>query len=947
MIGKTISHYRITSKLGEGGMGAVYLAEDQRLDRTVAVKFLPPDIVGDPGSLERFRREAKSAARLKHPNIVTIYEFDEHEKSPFLVMEYVEGETLRQMIGKGKIPVRTAVDVALQVCEGLAKAHEAGITHRDIKPENIVIDAEGRARILDFGVAKLEGHTAITTEEKTVGTFSYMSPEQALGKSVDHRSDIFSLGAVVYEILVGEPPFGTGPLAAVVYRIVHEEQDPLPPELRHFEDVLSRALAKEPDSRFQSVEEFVRALRGVVDESSRAALGRRAGGENIVRWVVAVVVLASLAAIFFLRERTERRWDDASSLALIERLIGENRIQEAFELASGAPREDLVPDRHWQRISKAVTIHTEPPGARVSMRPWDGEGAKWSGMGETPIDDVLVAAAVNLWRIEKPGYPPLEFAYDGNPREMTLRLVRDSTMVSVPGGRMSLKFITGLVSTQPVDLDEFLIGRREITNREYFEFVKAGGYKRDELWEHPFLEEGRELGFEEAMKRFVDVTGRPGPSTWQLGRFPQGQDEYPVTGVSWFEAAAYAKFAGKHLPTIFHWNRAAGRNMASILASAGNFGSEGPRAVTSSRLPGAYGIFDMAGNVREWCLNSSQESRFILGGGWQDPSYMFTMADHRSPFDRSASNGIRCVDYAPSPGPVPEASVAISLELRDPNAIEPASDQEFDQIKRMYRYSPAELDAISETVGESPTWLRERVEYSAGYDDERMFGWLFLPKVSRPPYQLVILFPGANAFDSPSSATVNDLTSWDAVDFVVDEGRAVLCPVFALTYERRGPKTAREMTSLEYRDATERWVRELRQSMLYLESRGDIDMERVALYGSSFGAMLSPLLLALVPQFRTAILRHGGIWIGTKPSMPEYNGENFAPRVKIPVLMMNGRYDVIYPVEGSQRLLFDLLGTPADDKRHVLFDIGHDYPPRNEMIRLTLDWLDEYMGEVE
>jgi dienelactone hydrolase len=227
-----------------------------------------------------------------------------------------------------------------------------------------------------------------------------------------------------------------------------------------------------------------------------------------------------------------------------------------------------------------------------------------------------------------------------------------------------------------------------------------------------------------------------------------------------------------------------------------------------------------------------------------------------------------------------------------------------------------------------------------------MFAWLFLPKSSPPPHQAVVVFPGASAFDVPSSAAVDDLITWDAVDFVVEQGRAALFPVFKHMYERRTSRSTREVDPLEFRDAVVRWSREIRQSVRYLETRDDIDIDRIAYYGSSFGAMIGPVFLVLEPRFRTAILRNGGLIPATDIVLPETDALHFAPRVEIPVLMLNGRYDSLFPVERSQRPLFEGLGAPVNAKRYVLFDVGHDFPPRNHMIRETLDWLDAHMSKV-
>ena len=273
-IGQTVTHYKITEKLGEGGMGIVYKAEDMKLGRSVAIKFLPSHLASSDDNKARFMREAKSAAALNHPNILGIYEIDEEDSALFLVMEYVDGETLKSYlprITKGTgLPVSQAIEWILQIANGLKTAHNLNIIHRDIKTENIMITKDGRMKIMDFGLAKLMQQGGITKTGTSLGTLSYMSPEQSHGLPADKRSDIWSLGVLFYEILTGELPFKSEHEAGLYYLIANES--PAAPNLlnkkipHQIDAFVMRMIEKEPDKRFQSVDELLESLDSIKKE---------------------------------------------------------------------------------------------------------------------------------------------------------------------------------------------------------------------------------------------------------------------------------------------------------------------------------------------------------------------------------------------------------------------------------------------------------------------------------------------------------------------------------------------------------------------------------------------------------------------------------------------------------------------------------------------------------
>ena len=318
MIGKTVSHYRILEQLGAGGMGVVYKAEDTKLGRPVALKFLPPELTRDEDAKTRFIHEARAASALQHHNICTIHEIDEtSEGQLFIAMDCYQGETLKEKIARGQLSMEEAVDIAAQVAAGLSKAHEAGMVHRDVKPANIMVTSDGVVKLLDFGLAKLAGQTKLTKTGTTVGTVSYMSPEQARGEEVDARSDIFSLGAVFYEMITGAVPFPGDHEAAVLYGIINgdpkqlvEVDKSLPQDLQR---IIDRALKKDPKERYQNVIDLGEDLDAVSAEigkgrargrgrsASAGAIRNRTRKKRIIATAAAIAVVAVLGSILITR----------------------------------------------------------------------------------------------------------------------------------------------------------------------------------------------------------------------------------------------------------------------------------------------------------------------------------------------------------------------------------------------------------------------------------------------------------------------------------------------------------------------------------------------------------------------------------------------------------------------------------------------------------------------
>ena len=333
MPGKTISHYKIIEKLGEGGMGVVYKAEDTKLRRTVALKFLSPQALGTEEEKDRFLREAQAAAALNHPNICTIYEIDESEGRSFIAMEYIEGKSLKEMIESGPLKLEEARRISLQIAEGLHEAQQRQIVHRGIKPANIMITESGRVKIMDFGLAKLPGRTQLTREGTTLGTVAYMSPEQGSGEVVDSRTDIWSLGVMLYEMVTGQQPFKGDYEQAVIYTILNEDPEPLtalrtgvPLEL---ERITKKAMAREQKKRYQHADELLADIRSLKGEIEHTGLskgpvkkGLTKGRLSVVSGVVIIIAVALVLARLYLFHDKSQVIDSIAVLPL-ENLSGD------------------------------------------------------------------------------------------------------------------------------------------------------------------------------------------------------------------------------------------------------------------------------------------------------------------------------------------------------------------------------------------------------------------------------------------------------------------------------------------------------------------------------------------------------------------------------------------------------------------------------------------------
>jgi eukaryotic-like serine/threonine-protein kinase len=956
--------YTLHRPLGRGGMATVYLARDLRYDRAVAVKVLHPELsTGDTAT--RFLREIRIAARLQHPHIAAVLDSGEIAADPdssgdaatpllYYVMPYVEGETLRdRMQREGPLPVAEATRILVGVLGALAHAHNHGVLHRDIKPENVILAGQ-HAYVLDFGIARIMDDVAhdggaLTMTGVSMGTPAYMAPEQLLtGEGVDARTDLYAVGMLAYELLAGRPAFPShfARLATPAPSLTEARPD-APPALA---GVVARCLEREPAARFDTADAVLAALLAATATSDGV---RRAPGATMrLAALAGVVVLTIVGVAAWAMARGEReRWVHGTAIPLITQLAEDDLTDSAFVVATRAAAilpGDPTLEALWPRISYRHAFHSEPAGARVYRARFD-DTTRWEFVGTTPTDSVRVPMAMGRYRFELPGHRTAELlaggflsgenVVTGAQLPSTVRLLPedspDADMVYVQGPAI-------MMNGQRQRLDGFLMDRSEVTNRQFQEFVVAGGYRRRELWTEPFIEDGREISWEAAMARFVDRTGRPGPATWEAGGPAPGTHDHPVAGVSWYEAVAYARFVGKDVPTLHHWLKAAVYSAATFVVNGSNFESDGPRPGSTSGGMSPWGVYDIAGNVSEWNWNEGGDgTRHIPGGAWNDPAYRFTDTYRLPPMDRSRTNGIRLVRYAAGDSLLAAAMEPVVKPVRDYADVRPVDDVAFESFRILYDYDPRPLDARVEARDSSHAdYIRETVSFAAGYGGERVRAQIFLPRNAQPPYQTVVLFPGSNALFERSSAE----TDLSYLSFLVRDGRALMLPVYKGMFERTDTVLSYTTSpTIAYRDAVLAWGKDLRRALDYVDERADLDASRAAYLGVSLGGRLSGLMLAVEPRFRAAVLVVAGL--SPLHVRPEVDPVNFLPRVRTPTLMLNGRYDDVFRLEESQRPFFRLLGTPAEHKRYMLFDDGH-WVPREPLMRETLGWLDRYLGPV-
>jgi formylglycine-generating enzyme required for sulfatase activity len=590
-------------------------------------------------------------------------------------------------------------------------------------------------------------------------------------------------------------------------------------------------------------------------------------------------------------------------------------------------------------------------------------------IGVTPIADLRIARGEYVLAIEKEGYAPVERTVSGAllrmdnwvvappPFLLEQRLVAAGTMPSrmvfVPGGEYRLAAWSRPTDAR-VRLDDFFIDKYEVSNEEYKEFIDAGGYAKPEFWTHPFLKDGNTLSFDEAMRLFTDRTGLPGPRGWSGQNIPEGKASHPVTDVTWYEAAAYAAFRTKTLPTVFQWEKAARNGVSSPIASVmpwglfypgdtlaahANFENNGTMPVASSEFGmSPFGAYNMAGNVSEWTANDTSQGRVATGGAWGDPTYVFAQCAMLPGFYSSNKLGFRCARTAAGATGDQGAS---RIEIREEIPVYSASSQaDLEKWTAKYRYERRPLDARVDETQDTPSWTRERITFT-GADGERAIAYLYLPKHVAKPLQVVHFVPAADVNLGLRSLPAS---MEERVGPFIKAGRAAFGVVLKGYIERLRPAgdVRPSPETVEYFDRIKNRITDLRRGLDYLESRQDVDASRIAFFGPSAGAQIGLILAAVETRYRAVVLLGSGLSNEYRSWIPEANPVNFAAHIRAPKLLVQGRYDEDTPLKTAAEPLFRLMPEP---KRLVVFE-GVHMPPVELTLRTIGPWLDEMLGPV-
>jgi formylglycine-generating enzyme required for sulfatase activity len=724
-------------------------------------------------------------------------------------------------------------------------------------------------------------------------------------------------------------------------------------------------LSDAPEQRFESAAAFSAALpRASAARDDLGAVARLIRRPAYAIPAAALILLAILAILLPSRTRAARE-RGRQLLARAGLLADSGRYEAAYAALAEAERAlpgDSALARLLPKIADVFVVTSAPADARVYIQRVTPEAADRPGdsvlLGQTPIPATRMARGDYRLVIAKDGFVPrttLTATYGSRPRRAGYRTKQqeqvaiavrlppaDSAppgMVFIPGGEYSLsgpKVPLGLSAR----LDDYFMDQYEVSNEQYKAFVAGGAYNRAEL------------------RRFSDRSGMPGPRSWTGQEYPQGRGRHPVTDVSWLEAAGYCAAAGKRLPTVFEWEKAARNGLTApgegvmmpwgyvrpgdATSLRANFGSGGTAPVDAYPFGiSTYGAYNMAGNVKEWTANPLQDGYGVTGGSWEDPMYLYSTYGALAASASSPALGFRCARVAGNAvAGHDQGAFRIPIETRTPHYT-PVAAAAFPALLDHYRYDARPLEASVLETSATPDWTRHKIRYVA-LEGDTALAYLYLPKQAAAPFQTIVYLSSSAAFIQ--IRTVPEEVEW-AIGPNIRAGRAVLAIVFKGMAERAfgagwEPPVP---SSVRFRDLMVLHATELRRGLDYLATRDDIDMKRLTYIATSWGAGSRLPLAAVDNRFRAVVLIGGGIDERLHPTLPEASSINFAPYIRPPKLLLNGRDDEEHPWLTRALPLWNLLREP---KRLVLVPGAGHVPPLAARVPAINKFLDQTLGAV-
>ena len=609
---------------------------------------------------------------------------------------------------------------------------------------------------------------------------------------------------------------------------------------------------------------------------------------------IILVVIFFGAGIFFYIKLGKASNTIEKELPEFLQLIKEGKSGAAYyagkKLLENDPNNKVVIDG-LKTITTTVDLMTVSPNIDVYLQLSETDD-KWELIGKTPINKTslpngtvklkFIDAKKNEFIVTAGTY----FISTGeNIFELPNSMPDTSTMALVIGGKTNI-FLAGLDSRPAVTFSPYLIDKNEVTNQEYKKFVDADDYKIATFWSIPKVVNGKPFTFDQAQKLFIDKTGFAGPASWSNGTYPDGKANFPVSGISWYEADAYAKFMKKRLPSVHQWAKAATPSRSGLICPVSNFSKSETHEVPYSKIQSGYGLNDVAGNVREWCANATKDD----------------------------------------------------LSEKDFMKLPKISKEIFDIYKRQFDYEAGPLDIkILKTDNSDPDYTYELIEYNAAYNNERMSGVLFKPKNVKGKIPSIIFFPGSNVIHT---SEIEKVTISQMSRSFIKFGYAFFYPIYKGTINRQDALKSDYADKTDfYKDHVIMWGKDMKRSIDVIESRADLDASNLMYFGVSWGGEMANIMIPIEPRIKRAVLLVAGLIF--EEAKPEVEAASYTPFIKVPILMLNGKYDYFFPSETSQKPMFELIGTNKNDKYWYLYESSHTVP-LDEFTKKVKIFLDKY-----